>query len=263
MMQENFIKVDGNKIRYLETDPSKKTLVLVHGLGASAERWNETIPYLSKDYRLIIPDLIGFGYSDKPLVDYTTDFFADFLGKFLDCVGVKNAPIMGSSLGGQVAATYVSQNNTKEKLILVSPSGIMKTSTPALDAYIMAALYPNEINAKNAFEMMEGSGIENNTEIVTSFIERMKLPNAKMAFMSTILGLKNAEIITNKLKEIKVPSLIIWGSEDPVIPIQHADGFVSAIKDCKFCRMDGFGHTPYVQDPKRFSEIVLNFLNEN
>ncbi len=259
-MQEKFIDIDGNKIRYLETDPSKKTMVLIHGLGASAERWIETIPFLAKEYRLIIPDLIGFGYSDKPLVDYTTEFFADFLGKFLNSVGIENTPIIGSSLGGQVVANYVSQHNNMEKLILVSPSGIMKTSTPALDAYIMAALYPNEINAKNAFEMMEGSGIDTNEQIVTGFVERMKLPNAKMAFMSTILGLKNAEIITNKLKEIKIPTLVIWGSEDPVIPIQHADGFVSAIKDCRFYRMDNCGHTPYVEDPERFSEIVLNFL---
>ncbi|MDH3611258.1 MAG: alpha/beta hydrolase [Nitrosopumilus sp.] len=262
MVQENFIKIDGNKVRYLETGHSKNTLVLVHGLGASAERWSKTIPYFSKDYHLIIPDLIGFGYSDKPLVDYTTDFFSDFLGQFLDSIGVDNTPIIGSSLGGQVSANYVSKNNNVEKLILVSPSGIMKTSTPALDAYIMAALYPNEVNAKNAFEMMEGSGIETDAKIVEGFIERMKLPNAKMAFMSTILGLKNAEIITNKLKTINVPTLIIWGSNDPVIPIQHADGFVSSIKDCRFYRMDGCGHTPYVQSPQEFAEIVIGFLND-
>jgi len=139
----------------------------------------------------------------------------------------------------------------------------MKKSTPALDAYIMAALYPNEINAKNAFEMMGGSGIESDAKIIESFIERMKLPNAKMAFMSTILGLKNAEIITDKLKTINVPTLIIWGAEDPVIPIQYADGFVSSIKDCKFYKMDGCGHTPYVQKPKEFAEIALDFLNHN
>ncbi len=69
----------------------------------------------------------------------------------------------------------------------------------------------------------------------------MKLPNAKMAFMSTILGLKNAEIITDRLKTINAPTLIIWGSDDPVIPVQHADGFVSAINDCRFFRMDGCG----------------------
>jgi len=263
MVQENFITVDGNKVRYLETGHSKNTLVLVHGLGASAERWSKTIPYFAKDYHLIIPDLIGFGYSDKPLVDYTTDFFSDFLGKFLDSTGIENTTIIGSSLGGQVAANYVSKNNNMEKLILVSPSGIMKTSTPALDAYIMAALYPNDINAKNAFEMMEGSGSETDATIIEGFIERMKLPNAKMAFMSTILGLKNAEIITNKLKTIKVPTLIIWGSDDPVIPIQHADGFVSSIKDCRFYRMDGCGHTPYVQNPKEFADIVIDFLKGN
>jgi len=261
-VQENFIDLEGNKIRYLETGHSKSTLILVHGLGASAERWFRAIPYFEKDYRLIVPDLIGFGYSDKPVVDYTTDFFSDFLKKFIDSVGVEKPNIIGSSLGGQVTAEYASKNTNIKKLILVSPSGVMKQSTPALDAYIMAALYPNEANAKNAFEMMEGSGLEVDPSIVEGFIERMKLPNAKMAFMSTILGLKNSEIITNKLKSINVPTLIIWGSSDPVIPINHADGFVSSIKDCRFYRMDNCGHTPYVQDPEGFAKIVLNFLDE-
>ena len=261
-MQENFIEVEGNKIRYLETGHSKSSLVLVHGLGASAERWSRTIPYFEKDYHLIVPDLIGFGYSDKPVVDYTTDFFSDFLKKFIDSLGIQKPNIIGSSLGGQVTAEYASKNTDIKKLILVSPSGVMKQSTPALDAYIMAALYPNEANAKNAFEMMEGSGSEADPSIVEGFIERMKLPNAKMAFMSTILGLKNSEIITNKLKSINIPTLIIWGSNDPVIPINHADGFVSSIKDCRFYRMDKCGHTPYVQAPKEFAKIVLEFLDE-
>lgn len=262
MVQENFIEVEGNKIRYLETGHSKSTVVLVHGLGASAERWTRAIPYLSKEYHLIIPDLIGFGYSDKPIADYTPDFFADFLRKFLDAKGLDKPNIIGSSLGGQVTAEYACTNTNIKKLILVSPSGVMKQSTPALDAYIMAALYPNEENAKNAFEMMEGSGNEIDKTIVEGFVERMKLPNAKMAFMSTILGLKNAEIISNRLKTIDVPTLIVWGAQDPVIPIQNADGFVSFIKNCRFQRMDNCGHTPYVQEPEAFSKIVLDFLND-
>ena len=177
-------------------------------------------------------------------------------------MGIEKPNIIGSSLGGQVTAEYASKNKNIKKLTLVSPSGVMKQSTPALDAYIMAALYPNEANAKNAFEMMEGSGLEVDASIVEGFIERMKLPNAKMAFMSTILGLKNAEMITNKLQSINVPTLIVWGSADPVIPINHADGFVSSIKDCRFYRMDNCGHTPYVQDPKGFAKIVLDFLSE-
>ncbi|QUC65202.1 alpha/beta hydrolase [Nitrosopumilus sp. K4] len=264
MVEENFIKVDGNKIRYLESGNSKETLVLIHGLGASAERWDQVIPMFSKNYRVIVPDLIGFGYSDKPLVDYTPEFFSDFLGKFFDTIGIEMASLIGSSLGGQITAEYASAHPEHlEKLILVSPAGVMKQSTPALDAYIMAALYPNEQSAKNAFEMMEGSGEEVDQKIVTGFLERMQLPNAKLAFMSTILGLKNAEVITKKLTSIEIPTLIIWGSDDPVIPITNADEFVSSIKDCRFYRMDRCGHTPYVQDPVHFSSIVLDFLANN
>jgi pimeloyl-ACP methyl ester carboxylesterase len=137
----------------------------------------------------------------------------------------------------------------------------MKQSTPALDAYIMAALYPNDESAKNVFELMESSGNEADSRIVQGFIERMKLPNAKLAFMSTILGLKNSDVITPKLSAIICPTLIIWGSKDPVIPIQYAENFLSNIKDCRFFRMDECGHTPYVQDPETFSSIVLEFLS--
>lgn len=261
-MKENFIQVDGNKIRYLESGDSKHVLVLIHGLGASAERWNKVIPIFAKQYHVIVPDLIGYGYSDKPVVDYTPDFFSSFLEKFFIALKITRPIIIGSSLGGQIAADYTSTHSNKvEKLILVSPAGSMKQSTPALDAYIMAALYPNNETAKNVFELMESSGHEADTQIIQGFIERMKLPNAKLAFMSTVLGLKNSEVITTKLNSISCPTLIIWGSKDPVIPIQYADNFLSNIKDCRFFRMDNCGHTPYVQDPETFSSAVLEFLS--
>ena len=261
MMDEKFIQIDGNKIRYLESGDSDKTLVLIHGLGASAERWEQVMPIFAEKFRVVIPDLIGFGFSDKPLADYTIDFFSDFLKQFLKAASISKTYLIGSSLGGQISAEFTAANpELVEKLILVSPSGVMKQSTPALDAYIMAALYPNEQNAKNAFEMMEGSGESVDEKIVAGFIERMQLPNAKLAFMSTILGLKNAEIITKKLLSISTQTMLIWGSDDPVIPINHADDFVSSIKDCRFVRMDGCGHTPYVQKPRDFSEKVLDFL---
>jgi len=136
----------------------------------------------------------------------------------------------------------------------------MKSSTPALDAYVMAALYPDLEVAKNAFQMMAGGTRQVNQKVIEDFVKRMKLPNAKMAFMSTLLGLKNAELITKSLKKISVPTLIIWGEHDPVIPIQYADDFVSSIQDCRFYMMDNSGHTPYVDDPKRFSQLVLDFL---
>lgn len=258
-MREEYIHVEGNKIRYLESGNSTDILVLIHGLGASAERWEYVIPLFTENFRVIVPDLIGFGYSDKPMVDYTPEFFADFLKKFLKTLSIKKPVLIGSSLGGQVIAEFTANNNELvKKVVLVSPSGIMKHSTPALDAYIMAALYPNEDGAKTAFEMMAGSK-KIDPKIIKSFVERMQLPNAKMAFMSTLLGLKNSAV-TNKLSSISVPTLIIWGEKDPVIPINYADDFVTSIKDCRFYRMDACGHTPYVDDPKSFAKIVIDFI---
>ncbi len=260
-MEEKFVIVDDKKIRYLESGKSDDFIVLIHGLGASAERWEFVIPEFSKHYKVIVPDLIGFGHSDKPLADYTIDFFSDFLDKFLHTLGIKRTHIIGSSIGGQIIAEYTSKNqNVIENLVLVSPSGIMKHSTPALDAYVMAALYPNLEGAKNAFEMMVGSTRVIKQKIIEDFVKRMKLPNAKMAFMSTLLGMKNAGSITKSLKKISVPTLIIWGADDPVIPVKYADDFVSSIQGSRFYMMDNCGHTPYVDDPKRFSKLVIDFL---
>jgi len=264
MVEEKFLQIDGNKIRYLESGDSKKTLVLIHGLGASAERWDQVIPLFADEFRVVVPDLVGFGYSDKPLVDYTTEFFSKFLEKFFVESDIKRPNLIGSSLGGQIVAEYATSHSQDiEKLILVSPSGTMEKSTPALDAYIMAALYPNEQSAKNAFELMEGAGHNVHEKIVNGFVERMRLPNAKLAFMSTLLGIKNSELIISKLQTISVPTLIIWGENDPVIPIHYADSFVSTIRDCRFFRMDSCGHTPYVQYPYAFASKVLEFLNGN
>jgi len=77
-LEEKFVEIDGNKIRYLESGSSKKTLVLVHGLGASSERWQYVLPFFESNFHVIVPDLIGFGYSDKPIADYTLIIFQIF-----------------------------------------------------------------------------------------------------------------------------------------------------------------------------------------
>jgi len=263
LMQEEFITVDGSKIRYLKSGSSKRSLVLIHGLGASAERWEEVIPHFSKNFTVYVPDLIGFGQSDKPNVDYTTEFFSNFVESFLASLGLEKSAIIGSSLGGQIAVEYVAKNQQSvDKLVLVSPSGAMKQSTPALDAYIMAALYPDPTTARNAFTMMTGNDKHVPDKIVDGFVQRMRMPNAKFVFMSTLLGLKNAPEISARLELIRVPTLIVWGSLDPVIPVKYAEYFVKKIQDCRFYQIENCGHTPYVEEPDEFSKIVLNFLRE-
>ena len=108
----------------LRMGTSTNTLLLLHGLGASAERWENVIPFFAKKFRVIVPDLIGFGYSDKPMVDYTTDYFAEFVSKFVNKLGIKKLNIIGSSLGGEIAAESIINHDVNvTKLVLVSPSG--------------------------------------------------------------------------------------------------------------------------------------------
>jgi 2-hydroxy-6-oxonona-2,4-dienedioate hydrolase len=258
---QKFTNVNEYTIRYLDYGPADgKTLILLHGLGASAERWSRVIPALSKYFHVIIPDIIGFGYSDKPAVEYTMDFFIDFFKAFLDNLRISDSNIIGSSFGGHVATEFAIRfNRMVDKLVLVSPAGMMKTSTPTLDRYIMAALYPVYEHVYEAFRGMAYESDAVNEEIVTDFINRMRLTNAKYAFMSTVLGIRYAPKLNGRLSNIVAPTLLVWGEQDKMIPLQYSREYDEipkrervVIKNC--------GHTPYVERPMMFNKIVLKFL---
>ncbi|HJU14571.1 MAG TPA: alpha/beta hydrolase [Candidatus Nitrosotalea sp.] len=257
-MQTKFAEIGGHRIRYLEDGRSERTLVLIHGLGGSSERWLEVIPRLSSKYRVIAPDIIGFGYSDKPSEDYTIEFFSGFLSSFIETLGLKSVTLVGTSLGGQIAAHYSADNPDVERLVLVAPSGAMKSSTAAVDAYIMAALYPNPVSAREAFGLMSRSGAVDDFT-VSDFVKRMSLPNAKLAFISAVLGIKNSSI-EQSLPRIRAPTLLVWGKQDRVIPIGFAAKYASSIKNCTFLPLDDCGHLPHVEMPETFSDAVLEFL---
>lgn len=260
-MNEKFITINRNKIRYLEDGSSDQNLILLHGLGGYAERWNNIIPILAKKFHLYVPDMIGYGQSDKPTADYTPEYFARYVFDFMESLGIKNTSMVGTSLGGQVVIECAAtQSPTIKKIVLISPAGIMRKSTPVLDAYTMAALYPTKEAIKNAYQMMVGEGKQVSEISIERFLNNMSRPNAKMVFLSTLLGLKNAPDIFEKLGKISIPTLLIWGKEDKLIPFEYSKQFVSAINNCKFIPMDGCGHSPYVEDPEKLSELVMEFL---
>jgi len=262
-MDEKFVTISRNKIRYLEGGHSQCNLILMHGLGGYAERWSNLIPLLSKEFHIIAPDLIGYGQSDKPSVDYTPELFVKFVFEFIEALEIEKTCMIGTSLGGQIVAECAAtQSPLIEKIVLISPAGIMRKSTPTLDAYTMAALYPNKESVKTAYQMMVGPGKKISEISIERFVNNMSRPNAKMVFLSTLLGLKNAPDISEKLGKIIVPTLIIWGREDKLIPFEYSEQFVSAIKNCELAPMEGCGHSPYVEDPEKLSELVNKFLSK-
>ncbi|MGI0035789.1 MAG: alpha/beta fold hydrolase [Nitrososphaera sp.] len=264
-MPQKMTYVDGHAIRFLDysSSDSTKTLLLLHGIGASAERWSRVIPPLSKYFRVIVPDIIGFGYSDKPTVEYSMDFFLDFLVGFLERLRITKASMVGSSFGGHLATEFAIRSNRRvEKLVLASPAGMMRTSTPVLDAYIMAALYPTYENAWNAFRSMAHDPDVVTKEIVMDFVNRMRLPNAKYAYMSTLLGMRHAPKLQGRISKIISPTLLVWGDSDKMIPLQFAKEY-NEIPDNQLVVIKNCGHTPYVEKPMAFSKVVLKFLVSN
>ena len=258
------IRVHGNKIRYLDYDnvdtKKKDTLVLLHGIGASAERWAKVIPFLYDHFRVIAPDIVGFGYSDKPTVEYNIPFFVKFLEDFLNSLGIKKTSIAGSSFGGLVAAEFAIKNSQMvNKLVLVSPAGTMKSSTRKLEEYILASLYPTHDNAWRAFINMAFDPRTVTEQTVEDFIDRMKLPNAKYAFMSTMLGIRNTPNLSSRLDKILSPTIIVWGEQDEMIPVKYADDY-KKIPKSNLLVIPKCGHTPFTEKPEIFSKLSIDFL---
>lgn len=260
----NLVHLGGYTIRYLSGEKfnskGDRILVLLHGIGASAERWMPVFPGLSETFEVIIPDIVGFGYSDKPTVEYTMDFFVDFLYRFLKALDIKHASLIGSSFGGFLATEFsLKFPETVNKLVLVSPAGTMRTSTQILDEYIMAALYPTFGNVAKAFSHMTFNSEYVPESTIRDFINRMRLPNAKYAFMSTLLGIRDSPNLEGRLSKISAPTLCIWGEYDEMIPFQYSAAY-SDIPGCTTIIMKGCGHTPPIERPEEFTKIVLDFL---
>jgi 2-hydroxy-6-oxonona-2,4-dienedioate hydrolase len=263
------VSVNNFAIRYLDYHSSnvnnpnnKEVLLLLHGIGASAERWLPVVPLLTRYFRLIIPDIIGFGYSDKPTVEYSMKYFVEFISDFLKCLRIKRAHVVGSSFGGLVASELALKfSSVVRRMILVSPAGTMKTATKTLDEYILAALYPTLENARQAFTDMSYDPKVVTDDVIKDFVNRMKLPNAKYAFMSTLLGIRNIDDLQNRLTDISSPTLLIWGREDRMIPCQYANEYMK-IPNSKLVLIPKSGHTPFTETPDVFAKIVLEFLSE-
>lgn len=258
-----FIEILGYNLRYLQFSGirSTKTIVLLHGLGASAERWSELWP-LMKKYNVIIPDLIGFGYSEKPLVEYTVDFFIKSLEQFFEKLNIRNPIIVGSSFGGQLVIEYsLKHKDFFDKIILVSPAGTLERPTFVLSQYIFSGLYPTVENVESAFKRMANNeNYKVDPYTVKDFINRMKLPNAKYALISTLLAMRRDQSLQKRLVEISIPALVIWGSDDTTIPVENIEYF-KQIPMVETLVMEGCGHTPYVEKPKEFFRIIEKFID--
>src|SRR5215213_11673201 len=117
------VLVFGQKIQYVEAG-SGPTVILLHGLGGSSQAWQFNIAALAEKYHVVVPDQIGFGKSDKPLVNYRIRTYVDFLDQFCKQLNIERASLVGSSMGGWVAVLYTASFPDRvDKLVLADPGG--------------------------------------------------------------------------------------------------------------------------------------------
>jgi pimeloyl-ACP methyl ester carboxylesterase len=265
MLEEHWANLNGLKIRYLESGKSNdRHILFIHGLGSSADRWGNIPKSLSANFHTISLDLPGFGESDKPLsMDYTIKNFRDVVIDFVNLLAINDqTSIVGHSLGGYIASEVTMQNKTNvERLVLIDSSGLLKKPTPLLEEYLSVAMNPTNANVRNIFEQMVSDGTKIPLKLVESFIKRINLPNAKYAFKSTLENSANTQIKLDKLKLMdSIPTLIIWGVEDRVIPLQHSELFKKSISNSHIEIIQDAGHAPFTEKPEQVSELIHNFL---
>jgi len=258
--QDKTITIFGQAIHYFDMG-SGPVVVLLHGLGSRKDDWLPVLEPMAQKYRLLVPDQIGFGKSDKPLLDYSVQTYVDFLNEFLRQLKIEKASLVGESLGGWIAALYVAEIGSGahmipvEKLVLVDAAGL-KQDTPVPD------LNPSSLAAMRG--VMEAVFYDtswvNEDALRKIFTDKLAVKDGYT--VRSFLGNPaiGKERLDDRLGSIKVPTLVMWGKQDKLLPIAAGERYAAGIAGAKMVSFDKCGHVPPIEKTEEFLAAVTVFL---
>ncbi|WP_072807167.1 alpha/beta fold hydrolase [Rhodococcoides yunnanense] len=279
--QLNSVELHKDVLRYVDAGDGPP-VVLVHGLLGSHESWSGQIERLSEKYRVIAPDLFGHGASDKPSGDYSLSSHAATIRDLLDHLGIESAPMVGHSLGGGIVmqATYLFPERV-DRLALVSSGGLGTEVSLLLKA---ATLPGSEL----VLPVLASDWVRRNTESFVGQLNRWGIrvrPGASMsetwrsfktvadkgsreAFLAStraVVGPRGQTVSAKQHFEKfdSIPSLLIWGGKDRMIPASHADSIRREIPNSRVEIFSSAGHFPQLDEPDLFFRILDEFLAAN
>lgn len=249
-------------------------VLFIHGLGSSADRWLDIPDALSMvGLHTIAMDLPGFGLSDKPGdMDYTIGEFVRLVADFIPQVGMakekessaNKTTVVGHSLGGYIAAQLaVDHPELVDGLVLINTSGMLEGPTPLLQHYHDAAMSPTRESVRAIFQQLVADPIRVADALVDGFIYRTTQPGAKHAFKSAFDNSVYNQIGAGRLKQIdgrKIPTLIIWGRHDNLIPLVYSKIFQEAIEGSRIEIVEDAGHAPFAEKPAIVYQLLHKFL---
>jgi pimeloyl-ACP methyl ester carboxylesterase len=245
----------GANLKYFEAGQGP-AVILLHGLGAVKEVWLSSLVALSDKYHVYAIDQIGFGHSDKPLLDYKITTFVDFLHGFMQSQNLGKATLVGNSLGGWIALDFVARHpEMVDKLVLVDSAGLpwsgtvnvpLNPSTVAEQRAVLESIFYNKQFVTDAFVLQAFSNHVHNNDGYT--------------IHSVMAGFSSAQFEDGNLKSIKAPTLIFWGRQDELIPTSDGEKMHDGITGSKLVVLDQCGHFPEVEKAADFNRELLEFL---
>lgn len=273
---QRWIRIDGSLVNYVEMG-SGPPLVFIHGLSGSWQNWLENIPFFARTRRVVALDLPGFGSSEMPREKISIKGYGAFVDRFLHAIGIERAAIVGNSMGGYVAAEVAIAFATRiEKLVLVSAAGI--SSQELRDERALAllrrtrtilAMTTGWVAARSDTLSRRPAMRRALMRMVAAHGDRLPAPlvaeqlrgSGKPGFVDALDALTDYPIV-DRLERITAPTLIVWGRNDPLIPVRDASIFQEHILNARTLVYDDTGHVPMFERPARFNRDVDAFLQE-
>jgi pimeloyl-ACP methyl ester carboxylesterase len=269
---QRWVEVAGTTVNYVELGEGVP-LLLVHGLAGSWQNWLETIPHFARTYRVLAPDLPGFGASPMPPDPISIPGYGRLVDGFSEAVGVEHGVLVGNSMGGLIAAeTAIQHPRRVDKLVLVSAAGITaehqrNERALALMRRFEATLTWASTHPSPRFLMRPRA--RRSLSLVFAHPEKLPGPllveqakgSGKPGFIDALDALSDYPP-RDRLQRISVPTLIVWGDRDKLVPLRDADVFEELIPNARKIVYDDTGHVPMLERPARFNADLESFLSE-
>ena len=257
------VLVFGQKIHYVEAGTGP-TVILLHGLGGSTQVWQFNIAALAEKYHVVVPDQIGFGKSDKPLVNYRIRTYVDFLDQFCKQLKIDRATLIGNSMGGWIAAMFTATFPDRvDKLVLVDAAGYAPPKD--IDTGTFHGLNPT---TREGMKILVGKVFYNkifqtDAAIDQAIAARLAAGDGYTINRITESIIRGEDFLDGIVKTIKRPTLIIWGRQDGLVSLAEGERFNKDMAGSKLIVIDQCGHVPNVEKPTEFNAAVLKFLTES
>ncbi len=265
----HFADVDGVRVHYQEKGVGSP-LILIHGFTSSTYSWKDVFEPLSKNFRVIAVDLKGFGFSSKPDGDYTRRAQAVLVGHLLDQLKIDKAWFCGHSMGGEVALNLVLQNPARVAgLILIDSAGVaVKGGGSLAPGYLLVPVVGRVLMA---FALTSDKLVREGLE--KSFFDDSKVTAERVAYYHRPLKSRGGQLaalrartqfaqlpVEAEVGRITVPTLIIWGAEDELIPLEAGHKLNAAIKGSQLVVFEQCGHAPQEEMPDRALAEITKFI---